>query len=132
MAGRNKRFTEQQIASALRRCDGIIPAAARLLKTKRQVIHERIERSVTLQVVLTEIEEDQKTTARGNIAKALKKGDMPTTRWYAERKMRKEGFGTRIETGVDEAQVEAFIASLGGDIGLYRSALAAIEQPGRR
>src|SRR5471030_1907298 len=92
-----KRFTIAQIAAALRKHDGLIPRAASELKTARQAIHERISRSPELRAVLVEIEEDLRTDARGAIAAALKAGDMPTVRWFAERKMRDEGYGTKID-----------------------------------
>lgn len=120
-----KRFTIAAIAAALRKHGGLIPRAADELKTSRQSIHERIDRSPELKAVLLEIEEDMKTDARGAISDALKAKDMPTVRWFAERKMRDEGFGTKIETAIDAGQIERIAEAIAKSGGL--AALRAIK-----
>lgn len=127
-----KHFTIRQIAAALRKTDGIPAHAAKLLGTGRTTVHDRIARSPVLQALVKEITTDLDDQAEGNIAALLRAGDVQITKWYAERKLRHRGYGTKIEAGIDDGQVEAFIASLGGDIGKYRAALAAIESAERR
>jgi hypothetical protein len=76
---------------------------------------------------MREVREDLDTLAQGNIAAALRAGDARMTRWYSERRLRHEGYGNRnwdMERLAD-AQIEAFIASLGGDVEAFRQALAA-------
>lgn len=122
-----KKFTIGMIAAALIKHDGLVPRAAEELKTDRQTIHDRISRSAELQATIRDIDEGMKVNARGAIAEALRAKDMPTVRWYAERKMRDEGFGTRIETGVDTAQIERIVEAIakGGPTAI-RSVLAAV------
>lgn len=126
-----KRFSIAQIAGMLKKHDGVIPRAAKELGTDRQALHARIARSPELQQAMRDIEDDLKAETQGAITSAIRAGDMATARWYAERKMRKEGYGTRIETAVDDAQIEAFLAGLGGNPKAYRAALAALEQSSR-
>lgn len=128
----SKRFNILQIASALRKHDGIVPRAAQELNTPRQTIHERIARSTELQAVMLEIEQDMKDNAEGAIAAAIKNGDMPTVRWFAERRMR-EKYGARVDVEIDTAALEALaeaIAAHGGMTGL-RAVRAVLAGYGR-
>lgn len=126
--GKNKkRFSNAQIIAALIEHDGVIPRAAEKLKTSPQAITQRIDRSTEIQEAIAQMETDLKATVRGNIARAIKAGDSGMSRWYAERKMRDEGYGTQIAVGVDEAQIARIaeaIASAG--INALRAVQAAI------
>lgn len=44
-----------------------------------------------------DLKENPKLLAKKNIYKALKEGDLETSKWYAERKMKDDGFSTRQE-----------------------------------
>lgn len=125
--GRKKKFTDAQIAGALRKADGLIPVAAKMLKTTRQTVHERVNRSPGLQQALVDIDQSLQDVVEGKILQAVKKGDMTTARWYAERKMRKRGYGTKIEIeAVPAATLDAIIAALGNDINVLRAIRAAV------
>jgi hypothetical protein len=121
------KFNRSQIAKALRGADGMVAKAAAALGTDRQTIHERIGRSVELQAVLRETGDNLKDMARGTIYAALKAGDAQMARWYAERKMRDEGYGTKLEMVVDTAQLERLAEAIArGGIGTLRAVKAAL------
>jgi len=106
-----KRFTNGVIAAALRKHNGVVPRAAEELKTARQTLHSRIARSPKLQSVQIEIIDEMKDAARGAIAASIRRGDMVTVRWFAERKMKDEGYGTHSATSTDNAAVIDKIAA---------------------
>jgi len=77
--------------------------------------------------VLVSIGEDMKANARSAIADALAAKDMATVRWYADRKMRDEGYGPRVEIGLDTAALEGLAEALAkGGVDALRLAKAAI------
>lgn len=127
MAKGGTKFSNAKIAAALRKHDGLIPRAADELKTARQTIQGRIDRSQELQAVMAEIENDLHDECEGQILKAVKAGDMATARWYAERKMRNRGYGTKVETAVDAASVEKLAEAIGrGGLAAIRAIQAAL------
>jgi hypothetical protein len=131
LAVNKKRFTNVQIAAALWKHDGIVPRAAEELATKRQVIHARIDRSPELQAMQAEITDSIRDYARGTIYGGLKAGDAQMARWYAERKMRDEGYGTKVETTVDTAQIERLVDAIAkGGLGALRAVKAALAHTG--
>ena len=109
------RHTIKQIEAALCQADGQPSLAARDLGISRQAIHERIHSSPRLQAVMEEIRAEMLELAEGNIAKALRAGDMAVTRWYLERKGRHLGYSPKCEP-VDPALVESLVAACQGDL----------------
>ena len=56
-----------------------------------------LERNESYRTKKEELKENPKIWTKLNIVKALKEGDLETSKWYAERKMKDEGFNTRQE-----------------------------------
>jgi hypothetical protein len=109
-----KKVTNEQIKAALTAHDGVIPRAAEALTISNQGLHQRIRRSTDLQNHLLEMEEGLKDMAQGNIYRALKAGDMRTVRWFADRKMRDQGYGSRPpEPTIETDKIEAIIEVIG-------------------
>ena len=98
--------------SALTATDGMVSAAAEALGVARQTIHQRIQRSPELQAHQTRIAEACLEWAEGAIRSAIKNKDMATVRWFAERKMRHMGYGTRVENSIDTAQLDRIIEAI--------------------
>src|SRR5690242_1223433 len=108
--------TIKQIEAALRSNSGQPSLAARELGVSRQAIHERIKRSPQLQTVISDIDSELLEIGQGQIAKAMRAGDMATVRWFMERKGRDLGYSKQSEQRLSDAQIEAIIASFGGDL----------------
>lgn len=113
-----KKLTETQIRAALKKHGGLQSLAAKTLGVSRQCVHERIQGSPTLQSFLREMDEAMLDTAENTIHKALKKGDKPMTRWFAERKGKARGYATKVETEskLADVELEGLVAAFGGDV----------------
>jgi hypothetical protein len=87
------RHTLTQVESALRRADGQLSQAARLLGLSRQAIHDRVNRTPHLSHVMSEIQLSLLDQAEGVIAAALRKNDAKTAMWFLERHGQSRGYG---------------------------------------
>jgi hypothetical protein len=65
---------------------------------------------------------------------SLRAGDARMSRWYLDPKGRHLGYGRNVgnHTRIDDAEIEAFVESLGGDVEEYRAALAMLDEPSTR
>ena len=124
--------TIKQIEAALRNNDGQPSLAARELGVSRQAIHERIKRSPALQTVVTDIDSELLEIGKGQIAKAMRAGDMPTVRWFMERKGRDLGYGKQSEVIMSDVQIEGIVQSFSGDVEKLRAFIKAVEGPPAR
>lgn len=116
-------ITEEMLEHALRKNAGIALLAANELGTSRQNVGQRIAKSPRLQNAIKEAREELLDTGEGHIAKAVLSGDKPTIRWLMERLGASRGYANRTQVGFDENQIEAIVASLGGDPAKLRDAL---------
>lgn len=121
--GNQSGIPEAKIIGALRKWGGIKALAAKELKTTRQNINGRVNRSPKIQEALSEIEEENLDIGEGHLIKALRNGDKDTVRYYLDRKGKKRGYGNRVDVGVDDATAEAIVAGLGGSVEAFRAAL---------
>lgn len=94
------------MAKALRANSGQPVLAAAALGVSRQAVAERIQHSTILQGVIADIDERLLSKSVDNIEKAIDKGDAQTSRWLLERRGRHLGYGTKVETIIDTAQLE--------------------------
>jgi NAD(P)H-dependent flavin oxidoreductase YrpB (nitropropane dioxygenase family) len=120
-----KTVSEARLIKALKDADGIKSHAADALGITRQTVQERIAKSPKLQRVLVEIDEALLDMAEGNLFRHLKEGDKEITKYVLDRKGKKRGYAQKVEASIDEAQLEAFVTSLGGDPDKLRAALSA-------
>lgn len=121
-----KGVTEKQLIAALRKWGGIKALAANECGITRQTMQTRVENSKKLQDVIREIEEETLDLGEGHITKGVREGDKDYVKYYMDRKGRKRGFGNSVQTSLDEAQLEAIVASLGGDPAKFAAALRAL------
>ena len=90
--------SDDEIKAALIEARGNFAGAAMLLGCLRVTITKRVEGSVDIQNLLIDLEEALLDQAVDNVAKAIAKDDMQTTRWFLDRKGRGRGYVTRTET----------------------------------
>lgn len=101
-----RRRRTDEIETALRACGGNPTAAAQALGMSSQGVYQRIEREPHLQNVLKDIERTQLDICEAKILRAIHNDDLPTLRWYMERKGRERGWGSRTEvTGPEGGQL---------------------------
>lgn len=113
-----KQWSESECEAALRRNAGIIALAAKDIGISRQGLHERVSKSEHLQRVRQEIDETNLDAAESVIMEAIvRKKDVATARWLAERKGKQRGYTTRaeVEGRLADDQIEALVLALGGD-----------------
>lgn len=118
--------SENKIIGALRKWGGIKSFAAKEVGMTRQCMHVRIEKSPKIKAALLEIEEETVDLGEGHVLKYLRDGDKDMVKYYLDRKGKRRGYGSNVQLGINEAQIEAIIRSLGGDPGSLRSALVAL------
>lgn len=118
-----KGVTEKQLIAALRKWGGIKALAANECGITRQTMQTRVENSKKLQDTIREIEEETLDLGEGHVVKGVREGDKDYVRMYLTQKGRKRGYGNKVETSLDEAQLEAIVSALGGNPEALRSAL---------
>jgi len=89
---------EARVKAALKKHAGNISLAAKACGISRQALWSRVQRSPELQAFIHDVEEDTCDIVENVIIEAVRNGDMPTARWWADRKMRHRGYGPRVET----------------------------------
>lgn len=127
----SRKASDAKIEAALRKCGGIKALAAKALKMDRSSIQERVERSPRLQQAIKEAEEETLDSCEADLLKDLKK-DKAARRWYLERKGKKRGYATKVEseTKLADEDIAAIISAFGGNIEQLKSARAKLESPG--
>lgn len=91
-------ITEAELKAALLKNAAIYALAAQDLKCSRENVQQRVERSAELMAFCKEIEATVGDACKGGIYELItKKKDPATMRWYAERKLRHEGFSTKVD-----------------------------------
>jgi hypothetical protein len=124
-----KMITDAELKAAIKTRGGVLSLAAADLGVTRQTVHGRVQASEELQAFVREVEAEVLDAAEGVIMTSIEKGDGPMARWFLERKGRERGYGTRTETEhrIADDQLEAIVASLGGDIEALTALKAALE-----
>jgi predicted transcriptional regulator len=122
-------ITESRLIGALRKYGGLPALAAKELGITRQAVHQRIKNSEGIRAALAEIEDENLDVGIGHLIKKVRAGDMRAIQFYLDRKGRKRGYGNSLSVAVEDAQVEAFIDSLGGNVEAYRAALRQLGVP---
>lgn len=125
-ASTQKGVTEKQLIAALRKWGGIKALAANECGITRQTMQDRVHHSKKLQDVIREVEEETLDVGEGHVVKGVREGDKDYVRMYLTQKGRKRGYGTKVENSFDEQQLEAIVASLGGDPVKFAAALRAL------
>jgi hypothetical protein len=128
MAAR-KHITIAALKAALKANAAIYTLAAEELGVTRQTVRQRVERSPALKTFVAEVEAAIIDTAEGNVMTQIKGGDVQTSKWLLERKARERGYATRVENEhrIADDQLEAIVASLGGDVEALTALKAALE-----
>lgn len=95
--GPPKKLDRDRVMMALESVGGIMTAAAHKLGVNRSTLYRFMDEHPDLKAYRADIEEQTKDMAEGKIFMAIRKGEMDTVRWYADRKMRDRGYGHRSE-----------------------------------
>lgn len=119
----SKEIPEKLIAAALRKWGGIPALAAKEVNTSRQNIYQRVKNSKKLQEVVRDIEDETLDLGEGHVVKGVRDGDKDYVKYYMERKGKRRGYGPKVENSFDDTQIEALVASCGGNVKLYRAFL---------
>lgn len=99
--GPPKKLDRDRVMMALESVGGIMTAAAHKLGVNRSTLYRFMDEHPDLKAYRADIEEQTKDMAEGKILTAIRKGEMDTVRWYADRKMRDRGYGhqAKLEGG---------------------------------
>ena len=120
-----KGISDATLKAALRKTGGVIGLAAQVVGTSPQNVRQRIARSLALQEYLQGLEEDVMDVVEAGLLDLIMRKDPMTLRWYAERKGKRRGYA-KGDSGLSDADVEAFVASFGGDLEKLRAARDAL------
>lgn len=124
-----KNIPERELIRALRKHAAIYSLVADDLGCTRENVGIRVRNSPKLLAIVKEVEETILDLVDGTILKAIKAGDLPTTRWYGERKGKSRNYGNSVQTSFDDTQLaahfQAIAEAFGGDPAKYRAALVA-------
>jgi len=94
-------------AAALHAEGGIVTDAAKRIGRARETVSRAKSKSKIVMDACSTGEERNKEYARDNITSLLRRGDDTMTRWYADRKMKDEGYGHSTElSGPDGGPIE--------------------------
>jgi hypothetical protein len=121
-----KGVTDKMVIAAIKKHAAIRSLVAIECGFSQANLSVRLKNSAKLQDAIREVEERQLDLGEGLIIEAMRNKDMATTRWFMERKGKKRGYGNQIQASFVDAQLEAFVAALGGDPAKFRAALAQL------
>ena len=122
-------ISEAKIIAALRKWGGMSALAAKELGISRQAVHQRVKNSATIRAAVAEMEEETLDIGEGHLIKLVRNGDKEMIKYYLDRKGRQRGYSNSVNVGLDGAQAEAIVASLGGSVEAYRTALRQLGVP---
>lgn len=113
------KLTVAKIKEALEQSAGIRVQAAKMLNVERRTLYRWIAKHPELQDALADIDERHVDIAESNVLSAMASKDETlrtnTSKWFLERKGRRRGYSTRVETtGPDGGPIE--YAPLGLDL----------------
>ena len=104
---RQQRFTNDQVADALRTTAGLRSAAASLLECSPSTVKRYIDRSETLTRIEAEIVERNLDLAESGLLDAINKGNLTAIMFYLKTKGKHRGYAERHQIeGKDGAPVE--------------------------
>jgi hypothetical protein len=96
-----------RVIEALRVSGGMKTGAAEMLKVSRRTLYTFLDEHPEIQEAAKEIGEELLDLAEGQVAAAIRAGEMPTVRWFLELKGKERGYIRRVETtGKDGGPVE--------------------------
>lgn len=119
-------ISEARLEGALRKHAGIYSLAAQELGCTRQNVQIRVTSSEYLKGVCKECDDRLKDIGRGQIVKLLSKGEPATVRWYADRKLREDGYGNSFDLGLSRELLDALKAGVGDDLDAIDKVLGAL------
>ena len=96
---RQPRFTEDQVAEALRSAGGIRSDAAALLKCSPSTIKRYIDRSEALATIAREVVEEVVDLAESKLVDAINDGNLTAIMFYLKTKGKDRGYSERHEVG---------------------------------
>ncbi len=92
-------LTVERIACALKDCGGFQSITARYLGTTPSVIIKWVNKSPTLQGIITDMKERYLDVAEGKVLEAINNGDRNMLKWYLSYQGRDRGY--RSETNLN-------------------------------
>lgn len=94
-------LTEHEVITALRRNNGIVQNTANELGISRITLWRMMRDNSVLRDVQEEATEVLLDRAESHLYSAINEGDLPTVKWYLERKGRIRGYANRVESNVN-------------------------------
>lgn len=121
--------TDAEFRAALKAANAIPAEVARILGCSRQAVTQRLARNPELQDYVQEIEASLLDASESLVVKAIGDEDLPTAKWVLERKGKQRGWANKLESEqrLSDADLQAIITSLGGDMDKLLALKAALE-----
>jgi hypothetical protein len=94
--GKEQRYSEEEVAKALRSTGGLITQAAAKLGCDRATIYGYFERYPDLKKIRQEADEQVSDLAEANIMTAVRDKNLSISQWWLNQKARHRGFGDRM------------------------------------
>ena len=94
-----KGLTYDQVAETLRKSNGNMSLAARMLKVDRATIRWYIDNYAAVREVYTEAVQHVNDIAEGHLVNAVLKGELDQVRYWLENKARDRGYGRGQNSG---------------------------------
>lgn len=118
--------TDAEIETAMCRHGGCVGLVAAELGVSRQAIYYRLSKSPELRASADDIQAELLDECMAVVTRAVTAGDGRMSRWYLDHFAQDRGYGRGIrrQSACSQAEMEKFIVALGGDVSLYRAALA--------
>jgi len=98
MSKRKGAVSVAKLKDALIKCHGVMFHAAEMCGVHRHTVKRMCDLHPELEEARQHAEEELIDVGEGQVAAAVKAGDMKTVRWYLERKGKQRGYVTRNET----------------------------------
>jgi hypothetical protein len=109
--GRRKKYSDAQIAEALKKAGGVITDAAEIMGTERAWLSKRVSASEMLQEIRKECEEKMLDLAEGNMYSLIRRKDRTMIIFYLKTKGKARGYIERSEfTGAGGGPVEIIVS----------------------
>ena len=86
------KYSVDQVAAALRSCDGLRMPTARKLKVTYQTLKGYLERHPELEDIIDECDEDMVDLSESKLKKHIKAGSLDAVKYHLDRKGKKRGY----------------------------------------
>jgi hypothetical protein len=110
-----RKFSRAELIRALRQAEGIQADAARLLGVERSTVCRRVQRDPGLRDLIEEIVEETLDAAESAIRKAIREGDLATSRWFLDRKAKLRGYGASMSVRLSDRDIQELVEELARD-----------------